>query len=56
MEGNCRSYAGKSDVEAARIKLAEAMLSVVREGVSDVEALKTNALQVMARDYRTGQG
>ena len=45
-----------SDIEAARLRLAEAMLSVASEDSRDVEALKTGALQAMAMDYRTAIG
>lgn len=40
------------DIEAARERLAEAVLSVANEEASDVEALKTGALQAMAMDFR----
>ena len=43
------TFVGPMDVEAARTKLAEAVLSVAQEGASDVEALKTGALEEMAR-------
>ena len=36
-------------IEAARIKLANAVLSVASEDSRDVEALKRGALQAMAR-------
>jgi hypothetical protein len=39
-------------IEAARIKLANAVLSVASEDSRDVEALKRSALQVMARTSR----
>lgn len=42
------------EVESARLRLAEAMLSVATEGSTDVAALKAGALQAMAMDYRTG--
>jgi hypothetical protein len=42
------------DVESARLRLAEAMLSVAMEGSTDVAALKAGALQAMEMDYRTG--
>src|SRR5688572_26967192 len=38
----------------ARLKLAEAMLSVANDGSTDVAALKAGALQAMAMDYRSG--
>jgi hypothetical protein len=40
-------------VEAARLRLANALLSVADEDSRDVETLKIAALQVMALDYRT---
>ena len=40
-------------IEAARIALAQAVLSVAHEDSRDVEALKNGALQVMAMDFRT---
>jgi len=43
-----------SQIENARLKLAEAMLSVATDGSTDVEALKAGALQAMALDYRSG--
>jgi hypothetical protein len=43
-------------VESARLRLAEAMLSVAMEGSTDVAALKAGALQAMALDYRSGLG
>jgi hypothetical protein len=39
-------------IEAARIKLANAVLSVASEDSRDVEALKRAALEVMARSSR----
>ena len=42
------------EVESARLRLAEAMLSVATEGSTDVAALKAGALQAMALDYRSG--
>jgi len=41
-------------IESARLRLAEALLSVATEESRDVAALKAGALQVMARDYRSG--
>ena len=38
--------------EAARIALAQAVLSVACEDSKDVEALKNGALQAMAMDFR----
>jgi hypothetical protein len=43
-----------TQVENARLKLAEALLSVATDGSTDVAALKTGALQAMAMDYRSG--
>src|SRR5262249_5891538 len=42
------------EVEAAKLRLAEAMLSVATEGSTDVAAVKAGALQAMALDYRSG--
>ena len=39
------------DIQRARGKLADALLSVVREHERDSEALKNRALQVMALQY-----
>ena len=43
-----------SEIESARLRLAEAMLSVAIEGSTDIAVLKADALQAMARDYRSG--
>ena len=40
------------DIQKARRKLAEALLSVAGEHSTDPEALKNRALQVMALQYR----
>jgi len=45
---------GSTQVENARLRLAEAMLSIATEGTTDVSALKAGALQAMALDYRSG--
>ena len=45
---------GSTQVENARLRLAEAMLSVAIEGSTDIAVLKADALQAMARDYRSG--
>jgi hypothetical protein len=45
---------GRTQVENARLRLAEAMLSIATEGTSDASALKAAALQAMALDYRSG--
>jgi hypothetical protein len=41
-------------IENARMKLAEALLSIAAEGSTDVAALKAGALQALALDYRSG--
>jgi hypothetical protein len=41
-------------IESARLRLADAMLSVATEESNDVAALKAGALQAMARDDRSG--
>lgn len=43
-----------TQVENARLRLAEAMLSIATGGSIDVAALKAGALQAMALDYRSG--
>jgi hypothetical protein len=43
-------------IESARLKLAQALLSVADDDSRDVEALKQAALQRMALDYRTLRG
>ena len=43
-------------IESARLKLAEALLSVADDDSRDVEVLKQAALQRMALDYRTLRG
>jgi len=45
---------GDTQVENARLRLAEAMLSIATEGSTDVSVLKAGALQEMALDYRSG--
>ena len=40
-------------VEAARLNLAEAMLSVATDGDTDVAALKDRAIEAMAKRYRS---
>lgn len=42
------------EVEAARLMLAEAVLSVAAEGSTDVAALKYAALRWIRMDYRLG--
>jgi hypothetical protein len=43
-----------TQIESARSRLADAVISVTTEGCTDVAALKNGALQVMALDYRSG--
>jgi hypothetical protein len=43
-----------SQIEAARLRLADAVISVTTEGCTDVAVLKNGALQAMAQDYRSG--
>jgi len=42
------------EVEAARLRLAEAVLSVAAEGSTDVAALKYSALRWILIDYHLG--
>jgi len=42
------------EIECARLRLAEAMLSVTAEDSTDVAALKDGALQAMAMEYGWG--
>jgi len=42
----------RSDIEAARLRLARAMLSIADEDSRDVDVLKKAALERMALDYR----
>jgi hypothetical protein len=44
------------DIELARLRLADALLSVACEESRDVEALKNGALQAMALGYRERVG
>jgi hypothetical protein len=44
---------GDIEIEDARLRLAEAMLSVATESSTDVAALRAGALQAMALDYRS---
>ena len=41
------------DIQKARTKLAEAVLTVAREQMQDAESLKNRALQLMPLHYRT---
>jgi hypothetical protein len=43
------------EIEAARLRLAEAMMSVATEDSTDVVVLKAGALQAMALDNRLGR-
>ena len=45
---------GEPQVENARLRLAEAMVSIATDGSTDVAALKAGALEAMALDYRSG--
>jgi hypothetical protein len=45
---------GGTQIENARLRLAEAILSIATEGTADVSALKAGGLQAMALDYRLG--
>jgi hypothetical protein len=40
------------EVETARVRLAEAMLSIATEGSTDVSTLKNRAIEAMATGYR----
>jgi hypothetical protein len=42
----------RSEIEAARLRLARAMLSIADEDSRDVDVLKKAALERMALDYR----
>lgn len=48
------NFTGPAQIEAARVRLAEAMLSITVEGAHDVEALKDGALVAFDMDYRSG--
>jgi hypothetical protein len=47
-------YKTAEQVDAARVQLANAMLSVANDGSRDVQVLKHAALLVMRGDYITG--
>jgi hypothetical protein len=49
-------YATASEIEEARIELAQSVLAVAAFHGDDVEALKRNALANMALKYRTSRG
>ena len=56
MKPGCRSPATLAtplEIESARMRLAEAILSIATEDSTDVAALKAGALQAMAMDYRS---
>jgi hypothetical protein len=40
------------EIDRARMRLAEALLSIAKEGSRDVQALKNEALQAMALRYK----
>ena len=42
-------------IQAARVKLANIILSIPHHARSDAEQIKNSALQLMALDYRTGR-
>jgi hypothetical protein len=43
-----------TQIESARSRLADAVISVTTEGSIDIAVLKNGALQAMALDYRSG--
>jgi hypothetical protein len=43
-----------SEIETARLRLAEALLSIASEDSTEVASLKAGALHVMAEQYRRG--
>jgi hypothetical protein len=47
------NFGSPLEIEKARRKLAQAMLSVATEGSIDIAALKAGALQKLALDYRS---
>jgi hypothetical protein len=51
IEGNFGS--DPQELETARLKLANALLSIASNDSRDVEVLQRAALEVMARDYRS---
>jgi hypothetical protein len=48
------NFGDPQDIEAARFRLANAVLSIAQEDIRNVEALKHAALQRMALDLRQG--
>ena len=46
--------AGLLEIEVARLRLAEAVLSVAAEGSTDVAAIKADAVHAMLMDYTWG--
>ena len=55
MKVGARSQVTLAEIEAARLKLANALLSVAAEDSRDVEALKMGALEAMTLEYRQRQ-
>ena len=53
IEGNFGNDA--RDIAKARIRLAEALLSIAADDSRDVETLKNGALQAMALNYNRGR-
>jgi hypothetical protein len=49
-------YKSAEQIEAARVQLANAMLSVASDGSRDVENLKHAGLLIMRGDYTTREG
>jgi hypothetical protein len=47
-----QNFSTPEETEIARLLLAEAILSVATKGGCDVVALKSDALQALAMDYR----
>jgi hypothetical protein len=47
------NFGRSSEVETARLRLAEAILSIATEGSTNVAQLKAGALQAMAHSYRS---
>ena len=46
------NFGGPSEIETARLRLAEAIISLATEGITDVAELKAGALRAMAMRYR----
>jgi hypothetical protein len=47
------NFGNPSEVETARLRLAEAILSIATDGSTDVEKLKAGALHAMTHYYRS---